>query len=261
MPRQKDLKRLVRARMARTGEAYTSARAQLLRKAERKSPSSATADEKKRTPPASELPPPATKTSAVGSKRSVAAVKPTRFAELAGITDDAIRERTGCNWERWVWTLDGLGASTMAHGDIAALVHTKYGVDGWWSQAVTVGYERIRGLREKGQRRDGSFEAGKSKTFAVPVDKLFEAWKRPALRHRWLERGLTVRTSTPNRSMRLDGGDKTIVAVWFTPKGRDKSSVAVVHTRLPDRAAAESQKKWWAERLDKLGALLAQSKK
>jgi hypothetical protein len=32
MPRQKDLKRLVRARMEKTGEADTAARAQLLRK-------------------------------------------------------------------------------------------------------------------------------------------------------------------------------------------------------------------------------------
>ena len=32
MPRQKDLKRLVRARMEKTGEAYTAARAQVLRK-------------------------------------------------------------------------------------------------------------------------------------------------------------------------------------------------------------------------------------
>src|SRR5919112_6349551 len=32
MPREKDLKRLVRARMKKTGEAYTAARAQLLRK-------------------------------------------------------------------------------------------------------------------------------------------------------------------------------------------------------------------------------------
>ena len=32
MPRNKDLKRLVRARMKKTGEAYTSARAQILKK-------------------------------------------------------------------------------------------------------------------------------------------------------------------------------------------------------------------------------------
>ena len=33
MPRDKDLKRLVRARMTKTGESYTAARAQITRKA------------------------------------------------------------------------------------------------------------------------------------------------------------------------------------------------------------------------------------
>jgi hypothetical protein len=37
MPRQKDLKRLVRARMRKTGEAYTAARAQILKKQHAKS--------------------------------------------------------------------------------------------------------------------------------------------------------------------------------------------------------------------------------
>ena len=36
MPRQKDLKRLVRTRMRKTGEAYTAARAQILRNPERR---------------------------------------------------------------------------------------------------------------------------------------------------------------------------------------------------------------------------------
>ena len=52
--------------------------------------------------------------------------------------------------------LDRHGAAELAHGDIARLVNTKYKVDGWWSQTVTVGYERIKGRRAKGQRLDGS---------------------------------------------------------------------------------------------------------
>lgn len=34
MPKQKDLKRVIRSRMQKTGESYTAARAQLLRKRE-----------------------------------------------------------------------------------------------------------------------------------------------------------------------------------------------------------------------------------
>lgn len=261
MPRQKDLKRLVRSRMARTGEAYTAARAQLLRKAKRRAAPPAVTAEETETP-ASPVPTPRKgRTQAVREKPAAESPGKSGFADLAGISDKAISEKTGCSWERWVWALDALGASAMAHREIASIVHNKYGVDGWWAQAVTVGYERIKGLRLRGQRRNGSFEAGKSRTFSVSVEKLFEAWNRPALRRRWLDRNLKVRTSQTNRSMRLGGEDGTIVTVWFTPKGGDKSSVAVVHTRLPDRAIAEQKKEWWAGQLDKLGALLSQSKK
>jgi hypothetical protein len=53
-----------------------------------------------------------------------------------------------------VHALDYLGAKEMSHREIAALVSKKYKIDGWWSQTVTVGYERINGLRARGQRRD-----------------------------------------------------------------------------------------------------------
>src|SRR6185369_17849812 len=133
MTRNKDLKRLVRARMKKTGEAYTSARAQITRK------SSSTPNPK------------------------------IDYAKLAGMSDAVIKERTGCTWERWVKALDNKGADKMSHRDIATLVSEKYKVPSWWTQTVTVGYERIKGLRARGQRRDGSYETSKSRTFDVPV--------------------------------------------------------------------------------------------
>ena len=66
--------------------------------------------------------------------------------------------------------LDGLGAAKMRHREIAALVSRKFKIGDWWSQSVTVGYERIKGRRAIGQRLDGRYEAGKSRTFGVPVD-------------------------------------------------------------------------------------------
>jgi hypothetical protein len=168
-----------------------------------------------------------------------------------------MKEKTGCTWERWVNTLDAHGAEQMPHRDIAALVNTKYNIDGWWSQAVTVGYERIKGLRARGQRRDGSYEATKSRTFDVPVTALFDAWADASVRRRWLT-GATVkvRTATAPKSMRLDWADGGIIAVGFTPKGDSKSVVAVTHTKLPDNATATHLKQFWSEQLDTLGEVL-----
>src|SRR5213075_2243419 len=133
------------------------------------------------------------------------------YAGLAGMSDSGIREKTGCNWERWVKALDSDGADKMPHGEIAALVKKTYKVGDWWSQTVTVGYERIKGLRARGQRRDGSYEATKSRTFDVPVTTLFDAWADKNVRDRWLgDATVKVRTATAPKSIRLGLADGSI---------------------------------------------------
>jgi len=226
MPKQKDLKRLVRSRIKKTGESYAAARTQLTRKKVR------------------------TKTGAPSGTPAI------DYAKLAGFSDAAIKAKTGCTWEKWVYVLDKWGAAEKTHTAIATHVHEKYRIDGWWSQAVTVGYERIKGLRAKGQRRDGKWEASKSKTFAVPVDELFAAWTKPRTRARWLPKvALKVRKARPNKSMRITWPDGTNVELWFTGKG-GKSQVGVQHTKLVSKDQAETLKKYWAERLNALHELL-----
>src|SRR5687767_14183717 len=236
MTQNKDLKRLVRARMKKTGEAYTTARAQITRKSKSK-----------------------TATAAASARAALPTPKPNPkdYAELAGMSDAVIKERTGCGWERWVKSLDQFGAEQMTHTQIARFVHEKWKVDGWWSQTVTVGYERIKGLRAVGQRRDGSYEAGKSRTYNVPVARLYDAWADGGVRKKWLDApGVRVRTATPTRSIRLGWPDNGIVAVGFESKGPAKSVVSLAHMKLPDRAASDRFKKYWSERLDALGDVL-----
>ena len=143
MPKQKDLKRLVRSRMHKTGESYTIARTQLLKK-------------KAKRPSGKSLPP--------------------DYLSLAGMSDEAVRAKTGKTWAQWVRALDAVDASAMAHREIARHVHEEHGTSGWWAQMVTVAYERIRGLRDVGQRRGGTYDVNKSKTVAVPLAKLYRAF-------------------------------------------------------------------------------------
>ena len=223
MPTDKDFKRLVRGRMQKTGESYTAARAQL----------------RKQKPATSAEP------------------RPSQYAVIAGKSDAIIEERTGCNWERWVKALDRAKAETWPHREIAKYVMEKYKIPGWWAQSVTVGYERIKGLRVVGQRRNGSFEANKSKTFPVPLDRLYQAFADGRTRARWLPGiELTIRTATLGKSMRITWPDRTSLEVGFISKGAKKSQVALQHVRLPDRAAAARMKEYWAERLAALEQVL-----
>ena len=223
MTRDKDRKRIIRDRMKKTGESYTAARVQVLSKAAIKHP------------PARSVDP----------------------AVLAGMSDEKIAEKTGHTWSEWVRVLDADNAAGLPYGKIASLVHGKHGVGDWWAQAVTVGYERIKGLRERGQRRGGAYEASKSRTFDVPVSALFRAWADDKTRKRWLGTAeSSVRTATAPRSLRLQWHDGTIIAVWFTAKGPGKSAVALAQTKLRSKAAADDAKKQWSERLDMLGSVL-----
>ena len=233
MPIQKDLKRLVRARMQKTGESYTSARVQLLRTSSHRGIVSS-------------------------SHRTTPDHKPEPdFAKLAGMSEAAIEAKTGCSWKKWVDALDGAGASSLSHRAIADMVHTTFKVGDWWGQAVTVGYERIKGLREIGQRRSGEFEATRSRTFAVPVARLFQAFAHSRMRAKWLPGiKVTVRKATPSRSIRITWEDGTSVEVWFVTKGDSKSTAQVQHRKLANREDATARKAWWGERLEVLGEML-----
>jgi hypothetical protein len=209
MTTQQSFKRRVRARMEKTGESYTAARAQLLPEPEWE----------------------------------------------ARISAERVRERTGRTWNQWFSVLDGWGAAEREHPEIASWLIAEQGVPGWWAQGITVEYEKARGLRPQGGGRDGTLNVSASKTVAVPVERLYEAFTdlEP-----WAPGApLRERTATPGRGARYDWGDgSTRVIVGFTAKGEAKSTVALSHERLPDGESADSMRSYWRERLEVLKRLL-----
>jgi hypothetical protein len=215
MTKQRTFKRRVRERMAKTGESYTAARRMLIARGER--PDGA----------------------------AVAFEPP--------VAEERVLEATGRGWQAWVERLDRWGAAARSHTEIARWLREEQGVDGWYAQSITVGYERARGLRAPGQRPDG-FAVGASRTIAVPVQRLFEAFTDEPLRERWLPGAdLRVRTATSPRTARYDWEDgSTRVIVGFEAAGDAKSRVALSHERLPDADTAEEMKAWWRERLTEL---------
>lgn len=219
MTRHRSFKRLVRARMGRTGESYTAARAILL----------AAQD-----PVGGEGPPLAT-------------------------SDEAIRRRTGRGWEEWFDHLDRWGAAERPHREIARWVAGQLGIAplGWSAQAITLSYERARGRRAVGEHPDG-FAISAQKTVAVPVERLYEAFVDPSLRGRWLpDARLGERTATRPRSARFDWGDgETRVNVGFVARGEGRSTATLEHARLADAGEADRMRAFWRERLAALRSQL-----
>ena len=108
-----------------------------------------------------------------------------------------------------------------------------------------------------GQKCDGSFNANKSKTFAVPVSRLYRAFSVKRTRERWLPKiDLKIRTSTADKSMRITWPDDTSVHAYFTAKGANKSQIAIQHVGLPGKKDIAARKEFWAERLTARGDIL-----
>ncbi len=181
-----------------------------------------------------------------------------RTASWGGISNEAVRSKTGRGWNEWIAALDQAGAAQWPHKQIARFVHEQFGCPGWWSQMVTVGYEQAKGLRAPHQSSRG-FSANVSKTVAAPVKRLYTAWADTKYRSLWLvgAKKMVIRKATPNKSMRITWTDGTTsVEVGFYAKGADKSQVAVQHSKLKSEADVILMKKCWKGALDKLAQRL-----
>lgn len=267
MTKDKARKQAVRARMAKTGERYSTARHYLLdlhlqQQANPDGDGATFGDEEPGSNAVSPSP-------ADGAADSVPLVReaapaapatalPPRVAE-PGVSDAAVQRATGKSWDEWFVLLDAWQGTTHNHTDIARHVYETYGIDGWWAQNVTVGYERARGMRALHERPDG-FSMNASKTFPVPVERLFAAFMEQDERERWLEAvELRPRTSQPHKSARFDVlPEETRLAVTFVVKGPRKAAAQLQQDRL---ASAEEVARWkalWKEELVRLAALLSE---
>jgi hypothetical protein len=218
MTTDKARKRAVRARMEKTGERYAAARRHVMRTA----PS-----------PTTELPP--------------------RVAG-PGVSETAILKGTGRGWDEWFRILDAWDATTKNHTEIARYVHREHGIDGWWSQSVTVGYERARGMRAPNERPEG-FEVSVSKTVALDALDAWRAFVEPSRRSAWLDLPLRMRTGTRTmgRSARFDvPSEVNRINVYLTPKGEGRTTVTVTHVKLTGPADVTAHRAAWKARLDVL---------
>lgn len=213
MTRQESFKRRVRARMEKTGERYNAARRQLIEQADRHG----------RT-----------------------------WAAEPEMTDASVREATGRGWDAWCDLVDAWPGHDDGHGAVAAWLQDEHGVDGWWAQTITVGWERITGRRLPHQMADGTFTAGKTRTVAVDAELL----RRTLLDdvHRadlfpGLDTELRSRPTSKNLRIAVGGGTAEIA---IAPKADGRAAVTIAHAKLSTYDDVQQWKAWWAEWLDAL---------
>jgi hypothetical protein len=246
MTRARALKQAIRARAARTGERYTTARRHIL-------DNETSADHADSTPPAK--PPAAAAPPALGR---------------SGIADATLTEKTGHGSEHWFDVLDRFNATKKGHTAAARHLSEDHGVGGWYAQSITVAYERARGLRTVNQRPDGRYEVSVSKMVAGDVPSIIAAFgsRRQRRRLRVSNDGaldaLAAALDAPSSTgfvVRQDGQGRfrykwgsSIVQFHLYPKAPGKTSVVVTNMKLPSRDMVEERRTAWRGVLNALAA-------
>jgi uncharacterized protein YndB with AHSA1/START domain len=194
------------------------------------------------------------------------------------MSDEAVAAKTGKNWPEWFRLLDAWGAGSKGHKATAIHLAEEHGLSAWWSQTVTVEYERARGLRDVHETPSG-YEVSVSRVIAAPVADAWRAWTTEDGWNGWFtsraridlkvggqysnadEDTGTFLTVAPNERLRFswDQAQHTAgsqVEVRFYEKERSKCQVVLQHSRLAKREQRDNLKEGWSWAMDSLRSYL-----
>ncbi len=250
MTRAAALKKIIRARAAKTGERYTTARRHVLNELQKQSAA------------------PARSTKTAGPRTATAG------ASRGSVSDATSLEKTGHDLAHWFDVLDRFGAVEKGHTAAARHLNESHQVAGWYAQGITVAYERARGVRAVNQRGDGAYEVSVSKVVSGSATDVIAAFKATS-RRRWMKgvdrqlvKALAVALDAPGSKgfvVRPDGQgrfrykwDGATVQFYLLPKKGDKLSVVVTNTALSGAALVDERRTQWRAALNALAERLAE---
>lgn len=174
--------------------------------------------------------------------------------------DAALRAATGKGWDEWLSALDAAGAAKgkFDHQRVWDLAMQSLPESaGWWGQMISVGYERVRGLREKHESCTGDFQSTLSRTFPVPLFAAFAAWADKGLRGHWLDApGLDFTKLNVGKNIRARWPDGARLDIRFNATGPDKCQIVVDTMKLADAEAVQKAKAFWQAQFERLQAYL-----
>jgi hypothetical protein len=264
MTRARALKQVIRARAAKTGERYTTARRHVL-KGLASTPGSHRQGETEESGQPRRAPGLVGKATGV----SAPAIAPTK----GSVTDEKSREKTGHGLDHWFAVLDRFGGVDKGHSALARHLYDDHHVNGWYSQGITVAYERARGARALNQRMSGDYEVSVTKTVNGDTATVVRAFTDAKRRAKWLlavdaELGAALIAALKAKSskgfvIRPDGMGRfrykwgtTPVQFYAIPKGEGRTSVVVTQMKLADAAAVETSRGQWRGALAALAQVL-----
>jgi uncharacterized protein YndB with AHSA1/START domain len=199
---------------------------------------------------------------------------PTNRTGDTNISDAAVKTKTGRTWKQWFALLDKWGAKKKPHKEIALYLREKMGATAWWSQMITVEYERKQRGRKIGERAaNGGFTTDVQRTVKSSPAGAFDAFLSAEHAARWFtkkakaevrvggsysnsdgDQGEFLAVDSPKRA-RFTWDNKrhcpgTIVELTIRSAGPGKVAVCISHSRLKTAKDREKMKQGWSWALD-----------
>jgi hypothetical protein len=166
------------------------------------------------------------------------------------VATEAIESGTGRSWEDWLTWLEANGARELSHSEIACRVKDRGNINGWWAQYVTVAYEQHIGRRVPGQDFKGEFQVSVTRTIPDDMDAAMAAWRKAAHGIAAFDgvavaRGPRVSATAKWRRWGVTLEDGTRVTASANQKAPNKSTLAVMHEKLPAQPDVERWRAFW----------------
>lgn len=165
--------------------------------------------------------------------------------------DAAVIKATGRAWSEWFAILEERGARSLPHADIARMLHGDYGVSAWWSQSVTVAYEKEIGRRETGRRGEGDYTAATSRTLRGGLDEVFDRWLARVRGADTLDGVPLAADPTVSRTAKwrywrakLSDGSRVTATLSARPGG-ESCVLGIEHGKLAGRPEADRWRTFW----------------
>lgn len=175
------------------------------------------------------------------------------------ITDKLVVEQTGQLIEHWFLLFDERGCKKLTHAEIFAMsaeIPALNIMNEWNRNLLTTSYEWSRGLKERGEKKNG-FEISVSKVIGAELSDVYKKWFDPRLRNLWLTESIDITTARENKSLRVSWmNEGSRLSVDFYEKTKGKTQVVVQHLKLPSANAANQMKLFWQAKLGQLTQLV-----
>lgn len=173
-------------------------------------------------------------------------------------TDAALKKATGKDWLEWIAILEEWGVKERSYLEITSYLASEFGLNDWWSQGITVGYERMTVRRSVGQLSQGTVSASINKTINASIKLTHSTLVDELLRYQWLAGSVVrLRTSLAPKIARFDDYEaRVIIAFSLTREDDNRTAVRLQADKLTSVEAGEKWKAAWEPRLERLAQYL-----